>query len=404
MTNSRLRVLDGWPLTNKVRVIAARLRGKLVPKEQPPPSVVTIEKLDLTAPEVAQNAFPYYEELRKLGPVHFLPRNGFWLVIGFREVSAALMNPEVFSNRVSEWMAVDQVLLGADPPEHTAVRRLIAPLFSASTLEAQTRFAEEAAQRLLEPMLAGKQINVLREFGLPLSEDVVAHIIGLDDGTLAQIRALEDEPVRDLSEWLNGLDSIIANASHRIPLYAALLKESEGSLKEQDVRSLIRFLWIAGTTTTRRVIASSVLMLLKHRELAPRLTSDDSSITGFVEETIRLHPPEHSIARVTKVETNLLDVKIPAGSVVKLCLAAANRDPACFEEPLVIRIDRTPNRQLSFGGGIHRCLGAGLARIEAIAAVRTVLKLAPQFRSVQPLGVLADAGFTNDTEELLIEC
>jgi cytochrome P450 len=97
-------------------------------------------------------------------------------------------------------------------------------------------------------------------------------------------------------------------------------------------------------------------------------------------------------------------VKIPAGAAVRLCVAAANRDPARFTEPAALILERANSRQhLSFGGGVHRCVGAGLAQAEATAALRVLLRLAPRFRSVMPPDSLRFAGFTNDTEQLLIE-
>ena len=97
-------------------------------------------------------------------------------------------------------------------------------------------------------------------------------------------------------------------------------------------------------------------------------------------------------------------MRIPAGAAVRLCLAAANRDPERFEQPSALLLERANVRQhLSFGGGIHRCVGAGLAQAEATAALRVLLRLAPRFRSVVPPDSLPFAGFANDTEELLIE-
>lgn len=125
--------------------------------------------------------------------------------------------------------------------------------------------------------------------------------------------------------------------------------------------------------------------------------------SAFVEESLRLNPPEHSISRIAVTEVELSGVKIPAGALVKLCLGAANRDPAQFDEPELFLLDRAPNRHLSFGVGVHRCVGAPLARLETAAALRVLLRLEPRFRSVQSLETLRYVGFVNDTEELLIE-
>ena len=391
------------PLSGKLNRLASRFRQRFTPTGRSAPLLSTAETLDLSAPDVALDPFPYYAELRQSGPVHFLPRNGFWLVIGFDELSFALLQPQLFSSRVPDWLAVDDVLLGCDPPEHTLVRRVVGHLFSAPAVAAQNAFAEQAAERLLKPLRAGGTLDALRDFGAPLSEEVVAHLLGFDEPTLAAVRATQGK-ANDLSQWLASLDSVIGTAANRIPIYRQILQDSDGRLDEAQAVSLIRLLWIAGTTTTRRAIASSVLLLLRHSSIRSEVASDQSLLPAFVEESLRLQPPEHSISRVVTTEVELSGVKIPAGALVKLCLAAANRDPAQFSDPASLLLSRKPNLQLSFGGGIHRCVGAALARLEVTAALRVLLRLAPQFRSVQPLDTLPFVGFNNDSEQLVIEC
>lgn len=413
MTLSREQDPPASPLSGRLQRIAARLRQTFTRGQRPaagdevrpqtarrpgPP-----EALDLLDPAVAGNPFPLYEELRRGGSVHFLARHGYWLVVGYDEVQAALARPQVFSSRSPEWTAVDGVLLGADPPEHTFVRRAVGHLFSAEALEAQAAFAERAAERLLGPLVAGQPLEVLREFAAPLSEEVVAHLVGFDEAALAGMRAAEGA-AQDLGRWLGALDSAIADAAGRTRAYGRLLREGGAVLGHAELRSLVRFLWIAGTTTTRRTIASSVLMLLRHPEARRRVESDPSLLPAFVEESLRLAPPEHTISRVTTAETELSGVRIPPGSLLKLCVAAANRDPAHFADPASFLLPRAPNRHLSFGVGIHRCLGAPLARAEMAAALRALLRLAPRFRPVSSLDALGPGGFAGDTGRLLIEC
>ena len=402
MTLPRIPGLDALPLLGKVRLLASWLRGKVTSRDRSVPHLSTADVLDLSAPEVACNPFPHYEQLRREGFVHFLPRHGFWLVIGYDDVQSALSQPQIFSSRVQEWMDVDSVLLGADPPEHTAVRRVVSHYFSSQALETQTAFAEEEAKNLLQPLIAGGTLEVFREFASPLSEEVAAHLIGFDKSALVAMRAAQ-ATATDLSQWLTALDSVIADAAERTPIYGQLVRDGDGSLTHADARSVIRFLWIAGTTTTRRTIASSVLMLLRHPAMRSLIESDPALISAFVEESLRLNPPEHSISRIAVTEVELSGVKIPAGALVKLCLGAANRDPAQFDEPELFLLDRAPNRHLSFGVGVHRCVGAPLARLETAAALRVLLRLEPRFRSVQSLETLRYVGFVNDTEELLIE-
>lgn len=396
--------MTGW-----VRRLASRLRAlgharSHRPAEARPRPLLTAETIDLSDPEVARDPFPHYEELRRAGSVHFLPRQGFWLVLGFDDVHLALTQPHLFSNRVPEWLAVDHVLLGADPPQHTAARRLLGQHFSAQALEAQAAFAEQAAERLLRPLAEGRACDVHREFGTPLSEEVAAHLIGFDEETVEAFRATQAGG-KDLVSVLAEMDAIIGRVAERLPMYARLLREGEGRLTEAEARSMIRLTWVAGTTTTRRAISSSVLMLLRNPAVRLRVESDPGLLPAFVEESLRLHPPEHMLSRATTAPAELSGVKLPAGASVMLCIAAANRDPARFQDPTSLLLERAPSsRHLSFGGGIHRCLGAAVARAETAAALRALLRVAPRFRPAEPLGTLRFAGFVNDTERLVIEC
>ncbi|MCA1643804.1 MAG: cytochrome P450 [Acidobacteria bacterium] len=396
MTHTRKLSRGASALAGKARGVASLLRRKLA---QAP----TAETLELTAPEVVANPFPCYEALRGSGSVHFLPRHDFWLVLGYDDVNAALMQPQLFSNRVRDYRQVDGVLLGADPPEHATARRAVSHFFSAQALTAQAPFAERTAERLLRPLLDGAEFEVLRDFASPLVEEVIAHLIGLDKETLAAMRAAPGS-AGDLESLFASFDSIIEAAAERTPLCDQLVREGGGVIPRAHARSLIRLLWVAGTTTTRRSVSSSVLLLLRHPGVRERVASEPSLLPAFVEESIRLHPPEHMLSRAAAVETELSGVKIPAGATVKLCVAAANRDPSRFDRPESLLLGRAPNRQLSFGGGTHRCVGAALARMEAATALRVLLRLAPDFRSARPLDTLRFVGFANDTERLEIKC
>lgn len=388
------------PLAERARRLASRLGrgrvGQTLTRSGP-------ESFLLTDPRVALDPFPHYEELRARGPVHFLPQHGFWLVLGYEEVQAALTQPHLFSSRVEEWQTVDRVLLGADPPEHTAARRAVVPHFNAQAVQSLAGFAEQAAERLLRPLAGGERRDVLRDFSAPLAEEVAAHLIGFDAEALAEIRELQSR-VRDLEHWLASLDSIIEARAARLPLYEQLSRGGGGAFDAAACRSLIRMLWVAGTTTTRRAIASSALMLLRNPPARERVTAEPALLGALFEESIRLHPPEHTLARAATAEAELGGVKIPPGAAVRLCVAAANRDPARFEDPATFILERANARQhLSFGVGPHRCLGAGLAHAQARAALGALLRLAPRFRSVVPVDALPFAGFKDDTEQLLIE-
>jgi cytochrome P450 len=362
-------------LARIVRKAKSTARNILAPAVAPRPQAAgphacTAATIDLGAPEIARDPFPHYEELRRAGSVQFLAKHNAWLVLGHEEVQFAFAHPNLFSNQPYD--EVDAVLLAADPPAHPPVRRIVMRYFSPAALDELCAFAETHAVSLLKP-----QMDVVRGYGLPLSEAVAAHLIGFDDAAVDEIRAAHAE-APELGPYTRALDRI----AERATMYPSLRNEGLG---DAETRSLIRLLWLAATTTTERVIARCVLGLLQHPDVARAVAQDHALIPAFVEEVLRLHPPEHMVPRLTTEAVPLGGTTIPAGALVYLSVAAANRDPAKFEAPSMIRLDRPPVRHFTFGLGIHHCVGATLGRREIATSVRTLLIHAPGFRAVQPL-------------------
>jgi cytochrome P450 len=362
-------------LARIVRKVKSTARSILTPAAAPHPRTATphhctAATVDLGSPEIARDPFPHYEELRRAGSVQFLVKHDAWLVLGHDDVQFAFARPNLFSNQPYD--EVDAVLLAADPPAHPPMRRIVMRYFSPGALDELCAFAEQHAASLLKP-----EIDVVRGYGLPLSEAVAAHLIGFDDRAVDDIRAAHAE-APELGPYTRALDRI----AERATMYQSLRNDGLG---DAEARSLIRLLWLAATTTTERVIARCVLGLLQHPDVARAVAHDHALIPAFVEEVLRLHPPEHMVPRLTTEPVTLGGVDIPARALVYLSVAAANRDPAKFEEPSAVRLDRPPVRHFTFGLGIHHCVGATLGRREIATSVRTLLTHAPGFRAVQPL-------------------
>lgn len=353
-------------LTRIVRK-AKRIAGRVRPERQRASTAATI---DLGAPGIARDPFPHYEELRCAGSVQFLAHHDAWIVLGYDDVHSAFIRPDLFSNRPYE--EVDAVLLAADPPAHPAIRRIVSRYFSSEALDQLCAFAEGHAASLLKP-----ELDVVRDYGLPLSEAVAAHLLGFDDAAVDAIRAAHAE-APELPPYTRALDRI----AERATIYPRLLADGLG---DAEARSLIRLLWLAATTTTERVIARCVLRLLQHDDVRLAIERDPALVPAFVEEVLRLHPPELMVPRLTTAPVQLGGVTIPAGAVVHLCVAAANRDPAKFENAAELRLDRAVTRHFTFGFGVHHCVGATLGRRELATAVRTLLTHAPDFRAAHAL-------------------
>lgn len=366
-----LRTLD---LSDAGALKRARRMPRPAPPEQAPFSAT-----DLHSAAATREPYACYEELRQGGPVQYLPRHDFWIVLGHAEVQAAFSRPSIFSS--SPWKRVDPVLAGSDPPMHAAVRRLVAREFAPVRLDRIIAFVEERARELLRP-----ELDVVGDWGVPLTQSVGGILLGADEDLLAEIAAAGEASPEPSSFPV--LHRALRALAGRTGLYGTLMRDGAGMIGDEEARSLVALLWLAATTTTPRTIAFCVIHLLRDGALRRRLASDPALIPAFVDEVLRLHPAEHLIRRRATVEAELGGVLIPEGATVQLCITAANRDPARFEAPAELRIDRSPPRHLSMGHGIHYCVGAPLARRVVATALRTLLREMPYFRELQPLGAV----------------
>jgi hypothetical protein len=259
-----------------------------------------------------------------------------------------------------------------DPPKHGPLRRIVSRAFGGETLRRLEALAGETARTLLRP-----EMDAVAEFARPLSRIVAADLIGFESAARASIERVEDSPSTDtFARTCAQLDSVAELAA----MFARLAEDGRDLLGPEEVRSLVRLLWLASTATTERTIAHCVLRLARDPELHRALRDEPALVPAFVEEVVRLHPPENLIRRIAAGETELEGVAIPAGAAVNICLAAANRDPARFEAPAELRLHRSSPGNLSFGSGIHHCVGAPMSRKVVSAAVLALLRHSGQPR------------------------
>jgi cytochrome P450 len=373
--------------------LLARIRRTLSAFRPRPVPVLTSATIDLNAEEIARDPFPHYEALRAAGPVQFLARHHAWIILGYDEVQWAFTRPELFSNRPYE--DVDAVLLGSDPPAHTDVRRIVSPYFARDIIERLATFAAESAAQLLER--ADGPLDVVGGYGRPLSEAVAARLLGLDDPDAEAIRA-SILRADDFHQSLYAIDGL----ADRAAIYERLRGDG---FQDAAARSLVRLFWVASTATTERVIAHCVFALLEHPDARTAIETNPPLVPAFIDEVMRLHPPEPMLRRRTTAAVELAGAHIPAGADVYLCLPAANRDPRRYDQPSALRLDREAPRPLIFGHGIHHCIGATLGRATVAAAVRTLLTRAPRFRAAQaPESVRRCASMiTHHFESLVID-
>lgn len=361
---------------------------------------VSAATLGLTESASGTNLFESYEALRKTGLVHQLGGgSGAWIVLGYEDVQRALADSERFSSRVPSLAVTDPVLLGNDPPEHTVMRRIVAAYFSTEANARRVSLAESAAEELLQRVMRGGEFDAVHDFANPLSDMIAGDLVGLDAESVATLYEPTLAAGGGTMPLYANLKEPLAALAPRSTLYAALREEVD----EPAAQSLLRLLWISAKTP-RRSIALAILLLLEHPHVREAIATDPQLLGAFVDEALRLRPPAHVLPRITTADVELGGKLIRRGSTVHLCLAAANRDPARFARPAELRLDRSPNPHLSFGAGVHRCVGGPLGRQQVIAALRALFRVAPNFHAVQPFSTLRYAAGApqRELEELVV--
>lgn len=367
-------------LYERALTLARRARGRLYP----PPAAD--EGLDLAAPGVVRDPYPHYAALRRAGPVHFLPRHGFWIVVGYDEVSRALRTPEQFPS-ARKPPRFDPVLNEADPPAHTRVRRTVAPAFTPAAVSALEGHVRACAAALLDE--AGPGMDLVEEFAVPLTERVAGALLALPPAECEALRArlhphrnAQDGRMFDeVDDWAR------THAADPGPSLAARLFQADANppLSAGEVAGLVKLLWFAAITTTGRLIPAAALRLLLHPEARERVAADRALVPALVDEAARMDPPEQILWRLAGPDAELGGVRIPPGAEVRLCVGAANRDPARFPDPDRFILGRDPSPHLTFGAGPHFCPGMRLARLQATVAIETLLERWPHFQATEPL-------------------
>ena len=338
----------------------------------------------------------------------------FWFLTRYDDVAAALRNqalgrevdrlPEHLRDQHrfegEELMAmVNRHMLNADAPDHTRLRRLVSKAFTVGRIGALEPRIAEISEGLADRL--GTEADLIHDYALPIPVTVIAELLGVPVDDLDEFRTMIDGFLRpatpeegmaagmQMIQYVNTAIDIRTEDPGEDLLSALIHLEEEGDrLDRAELMSMVNLLVIAGHETTVNLIGNGMLELLRHPDQLAALRSDPSLIDGAIEEMIRYNGPvETPFPRFAYDRTTIRDVTIPAGDMVIPVLAAANRDPAVFPDPDRFDITRSPNKHVGFGLGIHYCLGAPLARLEARIAIPTLLE---RYSSIE-LAVDADA-------------
>ncbi|MDT5336927.1 MAG: hypothetical protein QOD90_2432 [Mycobacterium sp.] len=368
----------------------------------------------LLRPDILDEPYDFYATLRTQAPVWAVPGTDIVTVATFDLISEAVGRPEDFSSNIVSLLYRDDdglparldfggtaqpTLATADPPLHTTHRKAVFPELVARrmrTLEGDIRALCASA---IDQALGDDPFEFMSTVGNVVPITVVAKLIGFRDinpsqllgaafdstamigGTMTLDRLTElVTRIGAIQEWIRLQVAATTDADDDGILLAVRRALDAGTLQEGEVQIILHTLLSAGGETTSSLVGNAVRLLADDQKLQQRLREAPELIDTFVEEALRLESPFRQQMRSIPHDTTLAGVEIPSGSTVVLLFGAANRDSTQFDNPDVVDLDRgSPRRHLAFGHGIHYCVGAALARIEARAVLTTLLERTREF-------------------------
>jgi len=384
--------------------------------------VTLTDRFDPFLDDIRSDPYPSYAALRDAAPVHWVKQHGFWVVSRYDDVAGVLRQPEAFSSELgmgalmrgelSEGstpaatgtldLSALRILIATDPPDHTTLRRIVSRPFTPSAIAGLEQRVREIARDCVDELIAADtrgEADIASALAEPLPVLVIAEMLGIPIERRPDFKRWSDAVVGVLSgnadidagqaSMLEMVDFFtqIATERQRQPkddLISVLVAGSEdGRLEPMEIVVFAILLLIAGNETTTNLLTNLLTALWVFPDVDAKLRADRSLVPAAVEEALRYDAPVQALLRGTRVPVEVAGTQVPADSLVMILFGSANRDTRTFENAAAFRLDRTNNQHLGFGAGIHLCLGAALARLEARVALDELLA---RTRSIQPRG------------------
>ena len=361
---------------------------------------------DLLDRRTLENPYPFYNRLREEAPVWQVPGTKIFIVSSYTLLDAATKRTGDFSSRMTSVLyrkpggkpgrlfrssGVLEVLATADPPLHTRHKSAVMPNFTAKRIAGLQNEIERLAEARITTCLAQGKTDFMSSIANPLPMEVVSNLVGFPEGNTDRLlqAAFDSTAIVGgsssifqlfwymcrsyyINRWIAGKLSATSTDSSSI-LGAIKRGIEDGTLREVEGRAFLHLFLAAGGESTTSLLGSAVRILADDTALQQSLRDQPELIPAFIEEVLRLESPFRYHLRSTPRDTKLGDTPIPAGSTVLLFWGAGNRDPEVFENPDSLDLNR-PRRHLTFGRGIHTCIGAPLARLEAQTVLGKLLE------------------------------
>ena len=356
--------------------------------------------LDLFSDDMRRNPYPAYDQMRQGLPVFHLAQFDLWMIFDFEGVKRALVDHGVFSSDLShvpghgnpgEWF------IFFDPPRHTKLRALISKAFAPRVVANLEPRIRELSRQLLDQRIEGGAMDLAADFAVPLPMLVIAEMLGVPVADwprykrwsdvilkIANTISRDEAAARTIDEYRAVtaemrafLPDLIAQrqAAHQDDLLTRLVEaEVDGErLTQAEILGFVQLLLVGGQETTANLINNAVLCFIENPDQLARLRAAPDLLPSAIEEVLRYRSPVQWMPRATRCDVAVHGQLIPAGKLVLPMIGSANRDPKQFRDASRFDITRDPNPHVAFGHGIHSCLGAPLARLEARIALADFL-------------------------------
>lgn len=340
----------------------------------------------LFAPGGQTDPYPLYRRLRSISPLWRSERG--WYASGYDECAAILREPRLGKWDPDQPASPSPSMLTANPPDHTRLRGVATRFFTPRALESIRAALTSRAETLVARIAQAREVDAMEALALPLTVDTIGELLGipepdrsalpqlnrdmtavLEPGVTPEARARAASATAVVDDYYGHLFAERAARPTDDLLSAMVRARDAGLLSDVELLTNVKVLFGAGFETTAYLIGNGIMALIEHPDQLPRLRRDPSLIPSAVEEFLRYDSPVQTQGPRTALGNVALgSVEVAAGEQVFTLLGAANRDPARFEDPDRLDVARGNNHPLSFGGGIHFCLGAALARLEGQVA------------------------------------
>jgi cytochrome P450 len=378
-------------------------------------------ELDLSRAELRADPYPLFRRLREEDPVHWSGGLRAWVLTRYDDVRLALNDPRLSADRITPFadhLGADSAGAGEggaplaafaralglwavfrDPPDHTRLRAAMNRAFVSDAVERLRPTIEALVDGLIDRAAPRGRMDLVADFAYPLPVAVIGRLLGVPAADFDRLKAWSDDLAtvvgtalatpdkyaRAAGSWQAMRDYFAAHIAARraAPPADALgdmlrAQREDARFGDEELIANAVLLLFAGHETTTNLIANGVLALFRNPRERARLAAEPALAASAVEEFLRYDGPVQAVTRVAREEVAIGKRRVRRGERLVLVLNAANRDPAQFPEPDRLDIAREPNRHIAFGYGIHFCLGAPLARLEAAIALPRLLARLPE--------------------------